>query len=87
MLPESGEGEAHNIVVAAFDARDADHAYPLLDAVGAGLVEGTVGVDIMGDFVVGKVAEEDVGLLSEGMEIARVEGAEADAGVDGVAAT
>ena len=60
---EGGEGEAHDVVVAAFDARYAHHTYPFLDAVGAGLVEGTVGVDIMADFVVGHLAEVDIGLL------------------------
>ena len=64
---EGCEGEAHDVVVAAVDAGDANHADPFLDAVGTGFVEGTVGVDIMDDFVVGQFAEIDIGTFGEMM--------------------
>ena len=81
---EGCEGEAHDVVVAAVDAGDANHADPFLDAVGSGFVEGTVGVDIMDDFVVGQFAEIDIGTFGE--VNGAFGGAEAYAGVDGVVA-
>ena len=44
-------GQAHNVVERALDALDADVANPLLDAIRAGLVEGSVGVDVVGDLL------------------------------------
>ena len=55
------DGQSHDVEVAAVELRDADIAYPLLDAVGAGFIEGTVMGDIIVDFVVRERLEGDVG--------------------------
>jgi hypothetical protein len=56
----------HDVVVAAFDAADAYHAYPLLDTIGSSLVVGAIVVYIVGQFALAQRTEEDIGLLSEG---------------------
>ncbi len=55
------DGETHDVEVAAVELRHADIAYPLLDAVGAGFVEGTVMGYVIVDFVVRERLEGDVG--------------------------
>ena len=42
-------------------ARNADITYPLLDAVGTCLVEGTVGGDVMLNLGIGELLEGDIG--------------------------
>jgi hypothetical protein len=82
---EGGEGETHDVVVAAFDAFDAYHADPLLDAVGSGFVVGTVVVDVIVDFIVGERLEMNVGTLRERLQAGGrriIEGTEADTCVD-----
>ena len=60
-------GEAHDVVVAAVDTFDGDGADPFLDAVGAGLVEGVVGVDVVADVFRVDVGEGDVGEAGEAL--------------------
>ena len=55
------DGETHDVEVAAMKGSDTNIAYPLLDTVGAGLIEGTVMGDIIVDFVVRERLEGDVG--------------------------
>ena len=58
---DSLDGEAHDVVVGAADAGDADVAYPFLNAVGAGFVEGLILTDIVGYLFIGEFLEGDVG--------------------------
>ena len=54
------DGEAHHIVVAAIEAGDADIAYPLLNAVGAGLVEGAIGLSLLLGYKLSHIAYGNV---------------------------
>ena len=56
---EGVEGEAHDVVVAAVDAADADAADPLLNAVSSCCVEGAVAVDICFYHAVAQSVEGD----------------------------
>ena len=74
-----GEGEAHYVEEVAFDAGDPAGGIAL-DAVGASLVEGVAGGEVMGEVGVGDGREEDaggfyVGALRRGRDYG-------DAGVD-----
>ncbi len=51
---EALDGQAHDVEVGAFEARDADVTNPLLNAIGSSLVKGTVVSDVIVDFVVGE---------------------------------
>ena len=54
-------GQAHDIVIAAVKTCDTNIAYPLLNAVGAGLVEGAIMLDIMLYLGIAELLEGDVG--------------------------
>ena len=54
-------GQPHHVVERSFDTLDPDIADPLLNAVRASLVIGSVRVDIMADFLVGQRPEKNVG--------------------------
>jgi len=60
-LPEEAGGEAHHVVEGAAHLADTDAADPLLHTVGAGFVEGLVGVDIVLYHLVAQGFEDDVG--------------------------
>src|SRR5260370_40295590 len=55
---EAGEGQADNVEVAAFDARDVA-AGPSLDGVGAGFVVRLAGGEVAGNFFRGEHGEMD----------------------------
>ena len=61
------DGQSHDVEVAAVELCHTDIAYPLLDAVGTCLVEGTVMGDVIVDFVVAQLLEGDVGQYGEGL--------------------
>ena len=63
VVPEGGGGEAHDVVVGAFDAGDGGGADPFLDAVGAGFVVGLVAVYVVGDVRVGQFGEMHQGCV------------------------
>ena len=50
MLVDGVDGETHYVVEAAFDAFYAYGAYPFLDAVGAGFIEGAECGDVCFNF-------------------------------------
>lgn len=64
-LVERFGGEAHDIEIGAAEAGACCIADPLLNTVGAGLIEGTVTGDIEADLVVGQGTEGDVGSVDE----------------------
>ena len=74
MGPEGGGGEAHHVVVGAFDAGDGGGADPFLDAVGAGFVVGLVAVYIIGDVGVGQFGEVDQGTIGEAFHSGKIAG-------------
>ena len=53
--------QAHNIIIAAIEARNTDISYPLLNAIGSSLVEGVVGFYIMMYLIIGEQLEGDIG--------------------------
>ena len=59
-------GESHHVEVGALEACDSDEAYPFLDAIRASLVEGTVGLDVVKDFLVGELRKGDMADGGEG---------------------
>lgn len=67
MHVEGVEWKAHYVVIAAFDAGDADAADPFLDAVGPGFVQRVEIMDVEVNFPVGKGVEGDVGCFGEGV--------------------
>src|SRR5260370_42598233 len=82
---EAGEGQADNVKVAAFDARDVA-ASAALDGVGASLIVGLAGGEITGDFFRRKHGEVDQGGLDEGQALGGREADEGDSRDDGVGA-
>jgi hypothetical protein len=78
-LDGGGDGEAHDIEEVAFDAGDPAGGVAL-DAVGAGLVEGVAGGEVVGEVFVGDGGEENAG----GFDVSFVGGGgdDSDAGVD-----
>ena len=78
LLIDTLNGQAHHVIVAAVKPRAADVAYPLLNAVGASFVEGSVTADVETDFLVAKLLERHLGghaesalLLARGQTNAR----------------
>lgn len=65
---EALHGEAHDVEETAAQLLDGDEAYPLLDAIGAGLVEGKVVVYVEADFVFGEGGKLHVGADREGFK-------------------
>ena len=59
-LVDALNGEAHDVEVTAIEGRHADIAYPLLNAIGTSLVEGTVMGDVIVDLVVREGLEGDI---------------------------
>ena len=57
---EALNGQAHDIEIGAFEACRSNVANPLLNAVGTGLVEGTILRDVVVDFLVGEVGERNM---------------------------
>lgn len=67
--PETVNGEAHDVVEAAVDRFDAGDAYPLLYAVSACFVEGTIFVDISVYLIVFEAGELHAGDGPETLEV------------------
>ena len=54
------DGKPHHVEVGTLETSDSNEAYPFLDAIRASLVEGTVGLDVVKDFLVGELGKGDV---------------------------
>src|SRR5467141_5236572 len=63
-LVEAGQGEADDVEVTAFDARN-EAAGAALDGVGAGFVVRFAGGEVAGDFFMIELGEMDVSRLDE----------------------
>jgi hypothetical protein len=61
-LHHASNRKSHYIIKIASYAFDADHTDPFLNGIGAGFVEGFLGVDVPLDFLVRKVFEKHFGL-------------------------
>lgn len=85
MLPKGCQREAHDVIVTSLNAGDTHHTYPFLDAVGTGLVERTVGVDIMDNLAVAEGAEIDISTFRE--VDSPFAGAKTDTSVNGMMTT
>src|SRR5216684_1290885 len=83
---ETREGQADNVEVAAFDARDVA-AGAALDGVAAGFVVGLAGSEITGDFFRREHGEMDQRGLDEGEALGVGKADEGDSGDDGVRKT
>lgn len=64
------EGEAHDIGIVTLDFGD-DDGTEILDAEGAGFVQWFAGGDVIGDFAVGEVFDEDTGYDGPGSGFVR----------------
>src|ERR1700737_894713 len=84
-LLETGEREADDVEVAAFDARN-EAAGAALNGVGAGFVVGFVGGKVAGDFFVIELGEMDVSGFDESAAFGVGKANESDAREDGVRA-
>src|SRR6266851_7724517 len=84
-LLETGEGEADDVEVTAFDARN-ETAGATLDGVGAGFVVRFAGGEVAGDFFVIELGEMDVSRFDEGAALGVGKADESDTGDDGVGA-
>ena len=85
-MGDAGQGQADDVEIVAFDARDVA-ASAALDGVGAGFVVGFFGCEVARYFFGGEFGEMDQGGLDEGTALGVGEADERDACHNGMGAT